>query len=120
MKKIVAIMFAGVALQAGAVGTIAPLSNPVKPAADNVTLATCPLLKTPFTFTQSANVGLAYDCDTIEAVVNAGNIKGKFTYGGSTNGGSVKQCVVGTSTADVSTTVGYKLPAPTLTADGCS
>ena len=68
----------------------------------------------PFAFTASRSVGLAWACDTTAVAVNAGNTKGKFSYGGSSNGGSVKQC--GSS---VSTTNGFAL-TPNVTGDGCS
>jgi hypothetical protein len=118
MKKILALVLSTFALSATA-GTIAPSAAPIAPVAENVTVATCELLKVPFKFTQSANVGIAYTCDTTSAAINTGNTKGKYTYGASTNGGSAKQCST-LAAADVSTTNGYKL-TPTLgpTADGC-
>jgi hypothetical protein len=119
MKKILVIALASLSLNAFASGTIAPVDAPVKPAAENVTTTTCTLLKVPFFFVQSANVGVAYDCDTTSAAINTGNVKGKYTYGASTNGGSAKQCVT-TAAADVSTTNGYKVAAPAVTGDGCS
>ncbi|MGB9150717.1 MAG: hypothetical protein WCB36_10775 [Burkholderiales bacterium] len=119
MKKILVIALSSFAMNAFAVGTIAPDPAPVKPAAENVTTATCTLLKVPFFFVPSANVGVAYDCDTTSAAINTGNVKGKYTYGASTNGGSAKQCVT-TATGDVSTSTGYKVAAPAVTGDGCS
>lgn len=120
MKKILVIALSSFALNAFAAtnGTIAPDPAPVTPAAENVTVATCELLKVPFKFTQSANVGIAYGCDQTSAAINTGNTKGKYTYGASTSGGSAKQCTTG-ATGDVSTTTGYKVAAPVATSDGC-
>lgn len=107
------------ALQVNAAGTIAP-SAAADPTVSTIPNASCAMVgaNSAFTFTASRNVGLAYDCDTVTVVVQSGNTKGKYVYGGSSNGGSVKQC----GTTSVSTSTGYA-SAPTLTAtpaDGCS
>ena len=123
MKKLLVIALSAFTMNAFAAGTIAPSQTPSKPATENVTGDTtgnCILLKTSFFFVPSANVGVAWDCSTTAAVINAGNTKGKFSYGASTNGGSAKQC--STTSPDISTTNGYA-KAPSLVAtqpDGCS
>lgn len=96
-------------------GTISPSDTPT---AATVSAAQCDMvsLNSSFQFTPSRNVGLAWNCNPTSVAVNAGNIKGKFTYGGSSNGGSVKQC----TTTAVSTTNGYTVAAPDVTKDGCS
>ncbi|MES2352963.1 MAG: hypothetical protein V4568_00970 [Pseudomonadota bacterium] len=103
------------ALHVGGVeaGTIAPLDTP---AASTITNTLCGVVSTTssFAFTPSRSVGVAYTCDATSVAVNAGNIKGKNAYGGSSNGGSVKVCA-----ATVSTTNGYSA-TPALTGDGCS
>ncbi|QDQ26273.1 hypothetical protein FNU76_07810 [Chitinimonas arctica] len=45
-----------------------------------------------FRLNLSANVKLAYDGDGQAVAVKTGNKKGMHTFGGSSNGGSVKQC----------------------------
>ena len=102
------------ALNANAISVIAPLDSPVSVA---VASADCNMVSTnsTFNFTPSRNVGLTWACNTTAVAVNAGNTKGKYVYGGSSNGGSVKQC--GTTTASTST--GYSA-TPAVTADGCS
>jgi len=96
-------------------GTIAPTDSPT---ATTISQTNCSYISTnsPFAFTLSRNVGLAYNCSTTAVAVNTGNTKGKFTYGGSSNGGSVKQC----GTTAVSTANGYTVTAPSTSADGCS
>jgi len=69
-----------------------------------------------FNFVTSANVGVAYICDPTSVAVQAGNQKGKFVFGGGSQGGSVKQC--GTTAVDTST--GYKATPGSATTDGCS
>ena len=122
MRKHSAIIFSAIslaiAMPASAV-TIGPLPAPVAVAVNN---AGCAMVSvnSAFTFTPSANVGVAYNCDAAGTIiaVNSGNTKGKYTYGGSSNGGSVKQC----GTTAVSTTNGYGVAAPAVlvTSDGCS
>ena len=123
MKKIAtivcALLSAGYVAQASAaVVTLAPLDPAVITQVDSTT---CPMVSatSPFQFAQSKNVGVAYFCDTTAIAVNAGNTKGKFTYGGSSNGGSVHQCATGT-TPDV-TANGYLAGKPSAaTTNGCS
>lgn len=67
-----------------------------------------------FTFKASANVGVAYFCDTTAAAVQAGSTKGKWVYGGTTNGGGVRVC----DGVAVSTSTGYSA-APSDASDGC-
>jgi hypothetical protein len=121
MKKISAIVLSalslGIASQANA--AIAPSDTPAATTIDNTACAMVSV-NSSFQFTASRNVGVGFACDvggTIVAV-NAGNIKGKYVYGGSSNGGSVKQC----GTTAVSATNGYSVAAPAVTAtsDGCS
>ena len=127
MKKYIAIVLSalalGIANQASAAAVvIAPLDIPAAAAVNN---AGCTMVGagSPFTFTPSRNVGVAYNCDTAGTVVavNTGNTKGKYTYGGSSNGGSVTQCGGATPVA-VSITTGYTIiaPAVTTTSNGCS
>lgn len=122
MNKIATIVFAvlagGFVAQASAAVATKPVDPPVAQAVDSTTCAMV-AATSPFQFTPSKNVGVAYNCDTTAVAVNTGNIKGKFTYGGSSNGGSVKQCSTGT-TADVDTTNGYTVAAPDPTKNGCS
>ena len=107
------------ALQVNAAGTIPP-STTADPTASTISNGSCAMVgpNSAFSFTPSKNVGLAYNCDTVTVVVQSGNTKGKYVYGGSSNGGSVKQC----GSTSVSTTNGYASGTLTLsaTADGCS
>ena len=122
MKKysviILSALSLGIAMPASAV-TIAPAAAPTAATVNN---AGCAMVSvnSAFTFTPSANVGVAYNCDAAGTIVavNSGNTKGKYSYGGSSNGGSVKQC----GTTVVNATLGYAVPAPTVTtaSDGCS
>ena len=122
MKKycvvILSALSLGIAMSASA-GTIAPLAAPAAATVDNTACAMVSLNST-FTFTPSANVGVAYACNVAGTIVavNSGNTKGKYSYGGTSNGGSVKQC----GTTVVNATLGYAVPAPTVTtaSDGCS
>lgn len=90
--------------------TLAPATS-----ATTATIATGSFILSSFTFSKSIGVGLAYTESTSAVVVNAGNTKGGKTFGGSSNGGSVKAC-----TAAPSTSNGYTVAAPSVTADGCS
>ena len=122
MKKycvvILSALSLGIAIPASAV-TIAPLAAAVPATVNNAGCAMVSVNST-FTITPSANVGVAYSCDAAGTIVavNTGNTKGKYTYGGSSNGGSVHQC----ATTPVSTTTGYTVlvPAVLVTSDGCS
>ena len=95
-------------------GTVSPSDTP---AAASITSASCDMVSqnSPFSFTASRNVGLAWNCSQTGVAVNSGNTKGKFSYGGSSNGGSVKQC-----SSSVSTTNGYAATPGSSTGDGCS
>ena len=123
MKKIATIVFAalsaGYVAQAGAV-TVAP-ADPATATTVTSAAASCPMISasSTFVFTPSKNVGVAFTCDATAIAVNSGNIKGKYTYGGSSNGGSVAQCGGGTPVA-VNATTGYAVAAPVVTGDGCS
>ena len=123
MKKIAtiicAVLSASYVVQASAAGTqLAPKDPAVVTQVDSTTCAMVSATS-PFQFAQSKNVGVSYICDTTAIAVNAGNTKGKFTYGGSSNGGSVHQCATGT-TADV-TANGYLAGMPSAaTTNGCS
>ena len=122
MKKycvvILSALSLGIAIPASAV-TIAPLAAALPATVNN---AGCPMVSvnSTFIFTPSANVGVAYNCDAAGTIVavNTGNTKGKYTYGGSSNGGSVHQC----GTTPVVPATGYSVPAPAVlvTSDGCS
>ena len=122
MKKysvvILSALSLGIAMSASA-AVIGPVAAPVAVAVNNAGCAMVSVNST-FTFTPSANVGVAYNCDVAGTIVavNTGNTKGKYSYGGSSNGGSVKQC----GTTVVNATLGYAVPAPTVTtaSDGCS
>lgn len=118
MKKsqlIVASLALGGAIVANA-GTIAPSSTPTD---NTINQAACSVIsaESPITnYRPSKNVGLGYGCNTTAIAINAGNIKGKYTYGGGSTAGSVKQC----STTAVDTTNGYTVAAPSPIGDGCS
>jgi hypothetical protein len=101
------------ALSAGAATSISASDTP---GVTTVSNSDCAVVNTasPFAFTPSRAVGLAWACDAATVAVNSGNTRGKFSYGGSSNGGSVKQC--GSS---VSTSNGFAL-TPNVTGDGCS
>lgn len=113
MKKIA--LFAMLAALSGSAisGTIAP--NPSGQTA-TVTTGNCAFLQTDLTMQVSANVGMAYICDTTAAAVQAGSTKGKYVYGGSTNGGGVQRC----GTTEVSTSTGYATSIASAQGDGCS
>ena len=125
MKKycvvILSALSLGIAIPASAIPavTIPPLAVPL---AANVNNAGCPMVSanSAFTFVPSANVGVIYNCDAAGTIiaVNSGNTKGKYSYGGSSNGGSVKQC----GTTPVSSSNGYSaaIATVTTTTDGCS
>ena len=122
MKKysvvILSALSLGIAMSASA-AVIGPVAAPVAVAVNN---AGCAMVSanSAFTFTPSANVGVAYACDAAGTIVavNSGNTKGKYTYGGSSNGGSVHQC----GTTAVVPATGYSVVAPAVlvTSDGCS
>ncbi|MGQ5524753.1 hypothetical protein ACUHMQ_16035 [Chitinimonas sp. PSY-7] len=46
----------------------------------------------PFTLNISANVAMSYDSDATRVAVTTANEKGMHTFGGTSNGGSVRQC----------------------------
>lgn len=79
----------------------------------NITSADCSMVQTSFDLKLSQNVGAAWYCSTTAAAVNAGSTKGKFSYGGTTEGGTVSAC---TSAPD--STNGYST-TPTGTGSGC-
>ena len=125
MKKIALIAcllmpFAPSAFAANAAGAspIAPSGTPV---AHDITNTDCAMVSSANTFaiTPSANVGMAYVCDSAAAAIQTGSTKGKYVYGGGTSGGSVKQCG-GSSPVAVSTTNGYAAAPTITTGDGCS
>lgn len=106
MKKLIAAtLFAGLSVSAFAAdcaNPIAPLSTPVK---CTVKAAAEPkFIKIDFDFQPSSGIGIGYFEEAAGVSVLAGNVKGKFVYGGSSNGGSVKQCQ--TAASDVDTTKG--------------
>mgnify|MGYP001381388128 CR=1 FL=1 len=113
MKKIA--LFAMLAALSGSAisGTIAPTTTGSQA---TVTTGDCSFLQTDMTMQVSANVGMAYICSTTAAAVQAGSIKGKYVYGGSTNGGGVQRC----NNDEVSTSTGYKTTISSADGDGCS
>ena len=117
-KKITQVGFNTIVLLTALNVNAAVIAPTDAPTAATVNNAGCSYISTnsPFTFTPSRNVGIAYNCSTTAVAVNTGNTKGKFTYGGSSNGGSVKQC----GTTAISTANGYTVAAPSTSADGCS
>ena len=124
MKKIATIVFAvlsaGYVAQAGAIslnGADPSLQVTIDQAGANA----CAMVSatSSFLFTPSKNVGVKYLCDATAIAVNAGNLKGKYTYGGSSNGGSVHQC--STAAAGDIGANGFNAGFPTAaTTDGCS
>jgi hypothetical protein len=125
MKKIATVIFAvlsaGYVAQASAAAATSPIIAADPSVTGTVSSTECPMVAQTSTFnlTPSRNVGLAYTCSTTAIAVNSGNKKGKYTYGGSSNGGSVTQCGGATPVA-VDTTNGYTVAAPDSTKDGCS
>ena len=124
MKKysvvILSALSLGIAMPASAAAVaIAPLPAPTAATVNNAGCAMVSVNST-FTFTPSANVGVAYNCDVAGTIVavNTGNTKGKYSYGGSSNGGSVKQC--GTTAVDPLKGYAVLAPAILVTSDGCS
>ena len=124
MKKysviILSALSLGIAIPASAAAVvIAPAAAPTAATVNNAGCAMVSVNST-FTFVPSANVGIIYNCDVAGTIVavNSGNTKGKYSYGGSSNGGSVKQC----GTTAVSATNGYTAAIATVTtaSDGCS
>ena len=121
MKKIAMLVLA-MASTLGATqvfATASPIGPSGTPAAFTVTNADCAFVNaalgvTGFQIIASREVGLAFACSPTVVSVNAGNRKGKYTYGGSSNGGSVTQC--GTTPAD--TTTGWTIAAPNATGTG--
>lgn len=117
MKKIALIAalllpFAGSAVA----GTLGPTNGaPTQGTIDNTACAMVSSTSS-FVMTASANVGVNYVCDSSAAAVQAGSTKGKYVYGGGTNGGSVKQC----GTTAVNTSTGYSSAPSAATGDGCS
>lgn len=65
-----------------------------------------------FTLNISANVGMQYlDTDPQAVAVTTANVKGMHTFGGTSNGGSVRQCE--------STSVAAPLPGTPSLTTGC-
>ena len=125
MKKIATIVFAvlsvGYVVHANAAARTSPIA-PADPAVTGtVSTAECAMVTATSTFnlTPSRNVGMTYTCSPTAIAVNSGNKKGKYTYGGSSNGGSVTQCGGATPVA-VDPANGYTVAAPNSTLDGCS
>ena len=125
MKKIATIVFAllsaGYITQASAAAAVSPIAPADPSVTGTIATAECPMVAATSTFnlTPSRNVGMTYTCSATAIAVNAGNKKGKYTYGGSSNGGSVTQCG-GTTPVAVDPANGYTVAAPTATLDGCS
>lgn len=94
-------------------GTIAPSGAPT---AQPITSAECDMVATTsnFDFVPSAYVGIAWACTPTAAAVQAGSQKGKFAYGGSTNGGGVMKC-----TSEVDTSTGYATAPSSAGGTGC-
>jgi hypothetical protein len=80
----------------------------------NIGSDACAMVQTSFTLKLSQNVGAAWNCSTTAAAVNAGSTKGKYSFGGSTSGGTVSAC----SSAPDSTN-GYAT-TPSSTTSGCA
>ncbi len=119
MKKISALALMLAAFNAHAVtGTVAASETPKS---NDIATAQCDMISgaNVLKFTASKSVGVAYNCSTTAAAVNAGNTRGKFSYGGGTSGaGGVVKCASG-DTADVSTTNGYALTPAAADNNGC-
>ncbi len=117
MKKISALALMLAAFGANA-GTIDAKETPGENIVKN---ADCEMIAgtNELKFTASKSVGVAYLCSTTAAAVNAGNTRGKFTYGGGTSGGGgVVKCAAN-DTPDVDTTVGHGGAPATATGNGC-
>jgi hypothetical protein len=125
MKKIATVIFAvlsaGYVAQASAAAATSPIIAADPAVTGTISQTECNMVAatSTFTLTPSRNVGLGYTCSNTAIAVNSGNKKGKYTYGGSSNGGSVTQCGNGTPVA-VDATNGYTVAAPVSTGDGCS
>lgn len=119
MKKISALALMLVSFGAHALtGTITASETP---SSSDIAVAQCDMISgtNVFKFTPSKSVGVAWNCSTTAAAVNAGNTRGKFTYGGGTSGGGgVVKCAAG-DTADVDTTNGHGGAPATATGTGC-
>ncbi|KAB2308484.1 hypothetical protein F8A87_12350 [Betaproteobacteria bacterium SCN2] len=100
MKKIALFALMSVLSGAAVSGTIAPTTTGDATPIDN---AACPMVATSFTFNTSANVGASYFCSTTAGAVQTGSTKGKYVYGGTTEGGGVRAC----GTTEVNTSTGY-------------
>lgn len=101
MKKIALFALMSVLSGAAVSGTIAPKTTGD---ATDITATDCPMVATTFTFNTSANVGASYFCSTTAAAVQTGSTKGKYIYGGTTEGGGVRAC----GNEEVNTSTGYK------------
>ncbi|MFC4160922.1 hypothetical protein [Chitinimonas lacunae] len=64
-----------------------------------------------FKLNLSANVALSYDGDTTAVGVKTGSAKGMHTFGGSSNGGSVKQCEAASIASPNSSTTNVSISA---------
>lgn len=111
MKKIALFALMSVLSGAAVSGTIAPSTTG---SATEITSTACPMVATTFTFNTSANVGASYFCSTTAAAVQTGSTKGKYIYGGTTEGGGVRAC----GTTEVNTSTGYK-DTLSATTSGC-
>ena len=116
MKKILALTLMYAAFN---MAYAAPIGPADAPKANTIDAVACPMVDaaSPLTFTASKGVGVGYNCITTGAAVNAGNVKGKFTYGGTTSGNGG---VLGCAGSKADTSVGYSVAAPDVTKDGCS
>lgn len=111
MKKLALFALMSVLSGAAVSGTIAPATAGDATSIDETA---CPMVATSFTFNTSANVGASYFCSTTAAAVQTGSTKGKYIYGGTTEGGGVRAC----GTTEVNTSTGY-VDTLSDTASGC-
>lgn len=120
MKKISALALMLVSFGAhAATGTVTASDTPKS---NDIANAQCEMISGAniLKFTASKSVGVAYNCSTTASAVNAGNTRGKFSYGGGTSGaGGVVKCASG-DTADVSTANGYALTPAAADGNGCT
>jgi len=114
MKTIVKIAGIGVPLVLSGIVqavTFAPATTP-----QNASAGTGAYITNGFNFGLSANVGLAYTENISGVAINAGNTKGKNSFGINSTGGAVGACTA----AAVSTANGYSISAPSITGNGCT
>lgn len=115
MKKLAT--FTLISLISGAAFSATSIAPSASPTGQDIANADCAMVNAnnTFNFKPSANVGVAWTCNTTAAAVQTGSIKGKYVYGGGTSGGAVQQC----GTAAVKTDTGYSAAPASADGTGC-